>query len=641
MNTYLNKSLLFIFILLFTSCKKDFTNEEVAISQFSFNITGIKDTEELGNRAATASESMPYVIQQEVKKIGEGMEAIVSIAEVTSNTIDPVIKNKNVAAKEEKQTPTSDTLVAKATFRVLVYNLDDTYVGQVNSAVGSPSSSRLKLYKNVTYKYRAYSHNDSEAIPAMINNTDIPLDYSRELIVCNGTFQVPEDSDLIKLDLEFQRKSSAIEVVIDARGMYGDIENIDLIEYNTSIKEGAVDVITYDAVENNSRRSTTSQPGSALKTYNYESYNNRVKSVTFFSLAKGNLPDRITVTLVRPTITGDRRSLDGFASDWGDDHYFKDRTLQLDVENLSALNLPLLPGKKYRIYATILMSGKEIGGNIWGRGNLYERKRTVKRFVPGPKGTSTLSGDPFLNHFMMRVHAGSNQYETIKHEISGEYFPKPTEGESDPCSQAFPQGYWKIPSKEDYEKLFTALDTINTHTRTSGRNSNAKIGTVIFGKKDTKDDRYQGSEYSSKSTNINSRNPFIASHGGLYMAKFLLNSNSVDFNSNNQYGPNKADDPYDGNENRLTFLYFGKINSANTTSDFNKAGHYWTSSSPRIALKLSIPKDGDAKAYSFVTMLDNEQANIKCVRNNKFSLKVLNVAEKDQVNHRPLDPQGK
>ena len=596
--------------ILIQSCSKDRTaNSFDTISKFKITINGINDTYDINKIGGTQTSSDNKSSTDQKINISDDMEAIISIAEVA-----PI---KNISASKlkainEKIAANKEVIKQGVTYRVVFYDLKNNYIGYVEGKLGTNSTS-LELYKNKTYKWFAYSHNDNILIPPFnINNNSIPLTPYRELLYASGEYTVPNNSEIIDLSFSFERKSAAYEVVVDGRGLFGEIAKIENTIYDGILKNSSMDVLT-TKVTQLENVINPSLPAEKYELYNDDKYRGRVKSVCFYTTEFGKLPSSINITLAEPTITGDRWIHDGFSKKWGDDHFFENKNLKLTVNNLQSLGLTSAPGKKFRIYATILMSGKDIAGNTWGRGNVYNYKRVNHN-------------SPFYGEHMMRVHAGSNAYETYKtsgsnyiiNDIAGEYFS--WEQASAACRSIFPQGYWKLPTRSNFESLKNAMETVSIESK-------SYIGTIN-----------NASNLNSSSTSSSSlKNPYVISQGGnpttiappIYMAKFFLNSS-----------PGETDLPYD-NVNRLTFMYFGIGNpTSNNLTGFNSEGYYWTADEVTSNTKNAYVykmTNSNGGTFSATSIAKTMKATAKCIKDPSFKLNVFENGTKANISHRPID----
>ena len=605
------KKLLLILVVVISSCSKEsVVQNEETVSEFRFNVLGIKDDYDIDQVASIGGQSKePKIISQDIQDVSEGYEAIVSLEEVASG-----FGSKSIARNLNTKDKQAATIKTNVKFRVVFYTMADVLVGAVDGTIGSSSnSSTVILSRNTTYKYVAYSNNDTESPEAFDPATgNVTLSATRELLYEQGTYQVPATGNIINITFAFSRKSAAIELVFDARGMFGDIVKIDDTRFvSPDISLGSLNLLS-GQTSSAGNISNPSQGFLKYETYNQTLYNERVKAVSFYFLALNQaLPSQIKVRFNYPTITGDRRARDGFADNWGDNHYFNTTAGELDLTvNIPvSLNLKFTPGKKYRIYATVLMKGIEKGGNIWGRGNLYQRRR-----APYVNGTQQPNSNPyqFKDDYMLRIHAGSNAYQTYSGSnanlVSGEWFTWTEIAQDDPCAKVFPAGYWKLPTTLDYTNLLASMTTVN-------------VG---------------GQDYSPIPNDGNYRNPYVVEQGGnpssvvpvIRMAKFLAQSNT---------GVGSAEDqPYD-NVRRITFMYFGRTGTGSSLQldGLNARGYYWTSNADltntnnayAYKLETTVAAAPNNAGHQNVSMEKSRRANIKCIKNSAFSL---------QNSHRPI-----
>ncbi|GEM_PF-1215922 len=573
--------------ILFTRCKDkpgiDNGYGEGDGTSISFDVIGLEDESSVNLRAkfqatpTTSLKGVPTVIAQEVIQSGEGdFDAVVTVTEEplalpkASKTGDRVHVTGSESQKSSLRAATA-TMTNGNRYRVVLYD-NGAYVTTMDAVAGTQFTF-TGAYRNRTYTWFAYSYNSSATMQALNSTTSptVNVEGGSGFLYDSGSFTT---SNVMngnnKFDITFDRKTANIELVVDARGMFGNILNITGNTTNASaLKSGTFDLRTgtYGGYTNNS--STVSFTASNFVDYN-NTYGAMMKRMSFFTAAGGQPISNLGITLTNVQIEGDRRTppaaIPGSAG-WGDPHAFSNITYNVPTFT------PEL-GKRYRVAFTLVMTAKNVNNVLWARGNMYLH--------------------PF-GDYRFRVHAASHVYGTVStnspfttSEAAGEFFnwkaltavSNPsnvgTTTSQDPCALVYPAGRWKMPTSAEATTLPTST-TIRT---------------------------FQSAGSTAAVNNVND-SPTL--NRAVRRAQYLFSGN---------------DQPYDP-QNRLNFLLFGyrsetsnsyTINGFNSSSSGN--GYYWTSnqSSATLGTVLRI-EEGAGTPVRTEGMLKTRGANIKCVRN--------------------------
>lgn len=280
----------------------------------------VENVQTIARSAATESvDSQPVIIAQEVSTTeSEGFDAVVTVTEQADEQYandNNVINNRvyKSASSENRQSlplSASTTMATGIRYRVYLYE-NGNYVATIHAVAGTQSIF-TGAYRNRTYTWFAYSYNSTADIPALTNTTTPTLTIPGDsgFLYASGSFTT---SNVVngnnKFNILFERKTSNIEVVIDARGMFGNILNLTGNSSNAAaVRSGTFNLLTGQYGTTYTGASTAVSFTSAnFVNYNTE-YGAMMKRISFYTAAGGQPITGWRFTFSALEIEGDRRT---------------------------------------------------------------------------------------------------------------------------------------------------------------------------------------------------------------------------------------------------------------------------------------------------------------------------------------------
>lgn len=575
-----------------SSCtKKDSPYHEIDGdgTSITFNVEGIQ-SEGVGvvnaNRSSIGRpfvKDLPRIVAQSQAKLGaEMVEGLITVVE-HNNPLDihkvSQIPRMDMSTKREgneqkTMLATNSAMPTGSRYRVVLY-ASGVHVKTIDAIAGTPYSF-TGANKSREYTWFAYSFNNSEQIPNLsdINNPSLTVAGASGFLYASGTLKTADAANTDnKLNVEFQRKTANIELILDARGMFGNILDVAGETVNAAaLKSGTFNL-------KSGSYGSTYLGNNGVVSFNVADFQNyeigqgaMLKRINFYTAAGDQPVQGWAIKLNTLKIEGDRRTAPAAipnAAPWGDPHTFTNLTLPVP-------DFTPQIGKKYRVILTLIMTPMTVQNVEWARGNLY---------FAGP------------NDYRFRVHAASHVYGTVSTNTpyitsyaAGEFFNwkalTPTSLNTvlgttisqDPCALVYPNGRWKMPTVADARTLVNA----------SGRSFE------------------------------------VAGSTGL-VVNFPENSSLNRMVRRIQFTLDGSDWPYDS-QRRLSFLLFGYrsvLNNVYTVSEFNTStgsGYYWTSEQASSAT-ANVLRFFEASAVPIrvQAIAKTYGANVRCVRNTQWS----------------------
>ena len=570
---------IYFIILILSSCsqfEKNLYTDDLSYD-LTFNIRGVRSSAERYAISQSSSNNSFYYMGN----VGEGIDAAINIEE-HSNT-----RTEKIASNIENLDRT--TLENGIKYRIILCKTNGNCYA-INGTSGGETKF-LGADPGVTYKWYAYSYNTANSLDNLnveadtinirnsqniynLEGNNVEVNPKNDFLYASGEITTDPDKTVSNnIAVLFERKTANLEIILDARGMFGEILEVKNTLLNKNFKKGTFNIKNGSYVSNSFLSTSFGIINNDYKQYD-SSFKDMVKKANIYIVNTNENIDGLKITLKDLKISGDRRILDGYINNWGDPHVFSN--VDINVPNLSPQH-----GKRYKVKVTLIMTGKTIGDVTWARGNLYRKSSEEE--------SSSIA-------YRMRVHAGSNVYGTVENskgiKSSGEYFSMSANiPVNDPCKKVYPQGYWRLPTLSD----FNGLKQISPSKVT-----------------------FSGNEFPNPFILNGTSNSYVKE---IRLFKFFLNGSE---------GP--TDPPYDTQENRLTFMLFGYVkNGSDSEASWNLTdystgesakGYYWTSDKPsnNKTYAYVLSQDGTVNnrpksKMEAVELNDSNKANIKCVRN--------------------------
>lgn len=410
-----------------------------------------------GNNGATANllTDSGKVLEEQVFELSDGTEAVVSFSEISNSSFN----TQQDSAKNLRDISTFSRAATLANipngiaYRVVLFNnTTGAYVATIN-AISGTSFTFTEAHRNTAYRWFAYSQNSTTPYSGEFNvgNPQITVAPTENgLFYASGVFST---SDVVngdnKLNITFQRKVAAIEIVVDARGLFSTINNINARTNSANdLKSGTFNLNTGQYVEHNS--STANTVGNASFVRYNASLLDSVKRAQIYTTDSQNPIQNLQIILTNVNVDFDLGGTRNF------------------TELAFSTGTTILPqlGKRYRITITLITSAQNVSNVGWARANLFYR--------------------PADGGYRFR-HNSSHMYGTVggnpvsTSAANGEFFNwrartavfNAAPNQIDPCNEAYPRGRWKLPTQAEAQLLANVTATTGFPRRRFERQASA------------------------------------------------------------------------------------------------------------------------------------------------------------------------
>lgn len=449
-NIVLKATLTWLAIGLLVGCEKEKTIDQDNQIGIAISVRGIEDTpiERLGDTKRGFESSK--VIATSSVQLESGLEAIVSLSEEPINGTSTEFIKSGIQKGVAKSATSSMT--HGNTYVVVFYDEDDNHIATVNTTAGT-TPYVLKQFKwNTTYKWFAYSFNNSS--PITLNSTSTPTIVSignSGFLYASGEFKTSNSQAENNLEITFKRKNAIIEVVVDGRGIFDRLIELEMeTSVSTGLKSGQFDLKTGKYIPSTFANYTPTFVNSDFTNFRTSSQDT-IRKVEMYTVDTVNTISAFSVkfkTIKQPT--------DLYNKDAARARTYSNVTFNLPVDKRFTPQL----GKKYRIVVTPIYRHITVGGVDWAWGDLYyDNNRSAYAFLHSNSnfynyntttGTSTYanSGSTFIPHW--------NGFWNYKAR-------KPGVGEDidvvDPCTLVYPKGRWMMP--DDFTSINNVVNRIS------------------------------------------------------------------------------------------------------------------------------------------------------------------------------------
>ncbi|OPB94414.1 hypothetical protein [Elizabethkingia ursingii] len=409
------------------------TEEKVAVT---FSIGGITDEE------VTTSDSDPNTLLASAKPLtaifkskttGTGDLDVVTTLETGPIEASQAITKNALAATGITPYAATKPMDQDKTFRVLVYNSNNQFVGSIDQIVKGTAVT-LDLVKGGSYKWYAFSFNDTNPLPAINPATlQVPV-ANKDLLYAQsiGTFTANAgDNHQV---ITFNHAMAKINITIDARYVPASIGavNVGFNSNTTYIKQGNFDLRAQSFTTTSSY--TTGATDFQFTDTNSNSTGSFVKNTVLYTA-----PDGAAINSGDFTVKINSIVLDDFSGN----------TLTVTNNNPSYGSVTPLRGNGYNFRITIQKGGL-VGGTIWAAGNLYYDPTTTdpnKKYKIRPDDTTSRNANSYWDTDYW-PWGGITPTQSVGFGTLPAY---------DPCKNVFPQNTWRMPTE-------TEMDAINTLT---------------------------------------------------------------------------------------------------------------------------------------------------------------------------------
>ena len=231
--------------LTLTSCSKELSSSQLgAEDKLIFTVGGINENLNNATVNHTYNQEEDFTANTTLKKV-EMQSSSTTASELDYSSIN------NTKLKNDTKSKTAATIAMKngRKYRILIYRADNNaLVTSVQGVVGT--SVEIPAFKNVSYKYYAYSYNSTDDIdePEDLVNPEVETPTDSEFLYDSGTCST--NSFNTSIPITFRYKTAQILLELDTDRLFADITSMDvqfvesyLNKGTFSIKNGTISAI--------------------------------------------------------------------------------------------------------------------------------------------------------------------------------------------------------------------------------------------------------------------------------------------------------------------------------------------------------------------------------------------------------------
>ena len=446
-----------VFIGVNSCSSRDDKSEDLnnsAKATLNFNIVGIENA---GSVSASASVNKQggvlagsSVIAKENTVSLKDFDVLTSIEKVEAGGLGAVASSAGMNGALAATQP----MAAGVKYLIQVYVAGTTTNPVVNQVATAGTNPLITVPAGQSYDWYVFSTNDATA--PVINNGVISSSTiaNKDVLYAKSAAPVSVQSGQNDLAVSFHRHTIRMDVNVDARGLFGKIDNTTTVELGTGtggsfasiVKSGDLNIFT-GAYSNIQTVSAVISGSSMVNTVGAQGDAGATKTASFYTVdASANaIPANLSVRLGTLGVNMDDSTLRTFSG--------------ASVAYTNAAITPAI-GTQYSLNARMIESGIAEGTAVWARTNLQYMTSAVDkyRFLP----TNDIPINALLN-ILDLVQLGLNG-NTFNNQITNLYWnwnattPTGTAGSGDPCALVYPAGKWRTPTQAE----FTSLGSDNT-----------------------------------------------------------------------------------------------------------------------------------------------------------------------------------
>ncbi|MEL7679071.1 hypothetical protein [Elizabethkingia meningoseptica] len=422
--------------LILTGCSTETTRSEENILAeekvaVTFSIGGITDEEiTTSDPNALMASAKPLTVTSKSKTTSIGDLDIITSLETAPIEASQAITKNAVAAAGITPYATTKPMDQDKTFRVLVYNSNNQFVGSIDQIVKGTAVT-LDLVKGGSYKWYAFSFNDTNPLPAIDPVTlQVPV-ANKDLLYAKsiGTFTANAgDNHQV---ITFNHAMAKINITIDARYVPANIGTVDagFSSNTTYIKQGNFDLRAQSFATTSSY--TTGASNFVFSDTNTTSTGSFVKNAVLYTA-----PDGAAINSGNFIVHINSITLDDFSV----------TPVKVSNTDRSYGSVTPLKGNGYNFRITI-QRGTTAGGNFWATGNLW------------------YDASPSAGLYKYKIRPDANNRSDSKfyntdYWAYGSLTPNGSVNSTttDPCTLVYPQNTWRMPTATDFSALAKQSD---------------------------------------------------------------------------------------------------------------------------------------------------------------------------------------
>ena len=420
--------------LILTGCSTETTRSEENILAeekvaVTFSIGGITDEEiTTSNPNALLASAKPLTATPKSKTTSIGDLDIITTLETAPIEVSQSITKNAAAATGITPYASTTSMGPGKTFRVMVYNNNNQFVGSIDQVAGAPTV-KLDLVKGGSYRWYAFSFNDTNPLPA-INPTTLQVPVAnKDLLYAQSTGTFTANAGDNHQVITFNHAMAKINITIDAIYVPASIGTVDVgFSSNTTyIKQGNFDLRAQNFATTSSY--TTGATDFVFSDTNSNSTGSFVKNTVLYTA-----PDGAAINSGNFIVKINSIPLDDFSG----------TPVTVTNNNSSYGSVTPVKGNGYNFRITIQKGGL-VGGTIWAAGNLYYDPTTTdpnKKYKIRPDDTTSRYDNSY--------------WDTDYWEWGGQ---TPTDKPGtiapayDPCKNVFPQNTWRMPTTQEMDAI--------------------------------------------------------------------------------------------------------------------------------------------------------------------------------------------
>ncbi|WP_411898365.1 hypothetical protein [Elizabethkingia occulta] len=443
-----------VFIGVSSCSSRDDKSEDLnnsAKATLNFNIVGIENA---GGISASASANKQNgvltgssVITKENTISLKDFDVLTSMEKVETGGLGALASSSGMNGALAATQPMN----AGVKYLIQVYVAGTNTNPVVNTVATAGVNPSITVPAGQSYDWYVFSTNDATA--PVINNGVISSSTiaNKDVLYAKSAAPVSVQNGQNDLAVSFRRNTVRIDVNVDARGLFGKIDNTTTVELGTGmggsfasvVKSGDLNIFT-GAYTNIQAVPALVSGSNMVNTVGAQGDAGATKTASFYTVdASANaIPANLSVRLGTLGVNMDDNTLRTFSG-----------------ASVAYTNTAITPviGTQYLLNARMIESGIAQGTAIWARTNLqYAEYATDKyRFLP----TNDIAINQLLNILdLVQLGFGGN---TITNKITNLYWnfnastPEGASGSGDPCALVYPTGKWRTPTSAEFTSLGT------------------------------------------------------------------------------------------------------------------------------------------------------------------------------------------
>jgi len=424
----------------FSACSsKD--KEEIILNStgttLSVRVAGIAFASEIAlkgsSKGRVANDLSQAVIAEEKMISFDGFDAMVSMEKQSDPESETITKGTAGAGPAALASMASTTGMASGIqYRLLIYDAADVDhtgapIANVVLTSGASNTAPIEIDANKTYNWYAFSTNAAGNVPdvknGLVNKEELK---NKDVLWANGSFKSNSGSN--NLAITFKRNTTRIQVEINSLGAFGTIEGapqMDLMAGTSSIlKHGDLNI--FDGEYNNVTSYTAST--AVVKPTNYTVYG--------YSLYTIDNTTKVEANALNLKLGGFRILKKDYGTVSNTNNNNNNSFVNYNASTAAIKNtsdITFLRGTTYKIPVKLVESAVNVAGVKWGRSNL----KAFDTRINGYFYPFSFMADP-LNNVDRNQAVGTYYFPSINHDV---------------CRDVYPKGTWRMPTKEEFNKL--------------------------------------------------------------------------------------------------------------------------------------------------------------------------------------------